>query len=151
MFKLAVIAFCAQALVQTAYSQCIPSLGAANLNFVPNININSLGSSNCGLNSLGASNIALNSLGGPNINVNSLGGPNINVNSLGGQTGYGGSGTGEFVAVGELPVTGMTAVDGSVPVYGIVQFNGNIPAGGIVTVLGNTPNICSCSCPGLAY
>ncbi|KAG7312829.1 hypothetical protein JYU34_001211 [Plutella xylostella] len=172
MAKFAFFVLCAQALfIQSIYSQCIQQQSVYNggcsggLPSIPSIPISQPG---CGISNIGYGNLGgLSNIGG----LSNLGGlSNINgLSNLGGLSnigytsnaivsngygsnangGYGGSGYGEIVAIGDLGVGGQTLVNGNLPASGIATFNGAVPAGGYVTIIGSNPGICSCQCPGL--
>ncbi|CAH0722229.1 unnamed protein product, partial [Brenthis ino] len=60
---------------------------------------------------------------------------------------YGGSGIGDVLVFGELPVGGSTLIGGQVPILGAVCFEGAVPAAGSVSIAGS----CGCGCNGYIY
>ncbi|CAH0731191.1 unnamed protein product, partial [Brenthis ino] len=122
------------------FSQCLSTAGPAAIGYGAGL----WGSRGCGLNS-GLSSIGAYGLDG-------IAGPGAGLSAWGSDYGlssaaYGGSGSGDVLVFGQLPVAGSTLVGGQVPILGSVCFDGAVPAAGSVCIAGS----CGCGCNGYVY
>ncbi|CAH0731189.1 unnamed protein product, partial [Brenthis ino] len=125
---------------QDVFSQCLSTAGPAAIGYGAGL----WGSRGCGLNS-GLSSIGaygLDGIAGPGAGLSAWD-SNYGLSSAA----YGGSGSGDVLVLGQLPVAGSTLVGGQVPILGSVCFDGAVPAAGSVCIAGS----CGCGCNGYVY